>query len=478
MKNNVLALHRVAFFSLLSFVFCIVSCKKEEKTPEPIPVPVANQLTIAHLKSLVTGQPVKIKEKGVIRGVVISDSRSKNIDNEKTLFIQEGTGQSAIKVSLIANHNFAVNDSLEIDVLDQTLNSLNGSVILQDLQNNLVKKLGVGKIIPRETSISELKANMLAWEGSLIAIRACELFSTTGTYNNNLIIRDGQGTMAGIVAEKATLNGQELPNEVKSVVGIVYVDGDQVKLAPRNLAEIVSLKYTTDEFTTWKNTTWSSNLAGEGVALYTEFANWHGNITDGAIKQKAIAADAVFTRPEKIYPYLPKDSLGSALKLYPKENTNLKNLKVLKITFAASKGTGDLRFLEQSVGDQEININVLSFNTGTDVANIGVAIPIESTGELIPGKLVTPKGFDDYYRLAAFTPPIKEAGKFYTATFFIPSNASDLKVMGITSVTITKWLESPKFEILNLSSRKTTGITARNRDRYIPIVIDKVEMGY
>ncbi|MFD2286325.1 hypothetical protein GJU39_00190 [Pedobacter petrophilus] len=233
MKNNLLALHRVGIFSLLIFMFSIVSCKKdEEKSPEPIPNPIANQITVAHLKSLITGQPVKIKEKGVIRGVVISDARSKNIDNEKTFFIQEGTGQSAIKVSLMANHSYAVNDSLEIEVLDQTLNSINGSVILQDLPNNLVKKLGVGKIIPRETSISELKANMLAWEGSLISIKACELLSTTGNYDNNLIFRDGQGTMAGLMAEKATFNGQELPKEVKSVVGIVYVEGDQVKLAP------------------------------------------------------------------------------------------------------------------------------------------------------------------------------------------------------------------------------------------------------
>lgn len=470
---------RFTTLTLLMILMTIIACKKKDGEPEPVdPLPIANRVSIAELKSSITDKAVKITTKGVIRGVVISDSYSKNVDNENTLFLQEGTGGVAIKVILQAPHQYQVNDSLEIDVYDQFLNSINESIFLENVANNLVKKLGVGKILPRETSISELQANKKEWDGSLVAIKACELFSANKTFSNNFTLRDGQSVMAGLMFDKAVFSSQNLPGEVSSLVGIVYRDGDQVKLAPRNVTEVLPLRYITDDFTTWKNTTLSFNLAKENEALHTQFANWKGNIKDGTIKQLPVMADAGFSKSTKIYPYLPKDSLGSLLMLYPLENSSLKGVKVIRITFAASKSIGPSRFTEQSLSSQEINIDVLPFNTGTDIANVGVAIPIVSKGELIPGKLATPAGFDDYYNIRSYTPALNEAGKFYTVTFLLPTNTADLKKIGIITGEFNKWLESPVFKIINLSSRKTLGITTRNSDRYIPILIDKVEMGF
>jgi len=470
---------RFSTLMLLMTLMTMIACEKKDSEPKPVdPVPSANRVSIAELKSSITDKAVKITSKGVIRGVVISDSYAKNVDNENTLFLQEGTGGVAIKVVLKAAHQYQVNDSLEINVYDQSLNSINGSIFLENIANNLVKKLGVGKIIPRETSISELQANKAAWDGSLVSIKACELFSANKTFSDKFTVRDGQSVMAGVVFDKATFINQNLPGEVNSLVGIVYRDGDQVKLAPRNVTEILPLRYITDDFTTWKNTTLSTNLAKQSEALHTQFANWKGDIGEGTIKQLPLVADAGFSKATKIYPYLPKDSLSSLLMLYPLENSSLKGLKVIRITFAASKVIGTSRFKEQSLEGPEINIDVLPFNTGTDIANVGVAIPIVSDGEPIPGKLVTPAGFDNYYNIRSYTPVLNEAGKFYTMTFLLPTNAADLKKMGITTGGISKWLESPVFKILNLSSRKTLGITNRNRDRYIPILIDKVEMGF
>ncbi|MCX2449642.1 DUF5689 domain-containing protein [Pedobacter sp. PLR] len=464
---------------LLIFLFSMVSCKKDNKPiRKPGLPPIVNQISIASIKALSTEQSVKIKDEGVIRGVVISDASSKNVVNNKTLFLQEGSGKSGIMVKLQADHKFKLNDSLEIKILGQTVTTLNETVVLQDLANNLVKKLGVGKIIPRETSVRELEANKKDWEGSLIRISAGKLISDNGNYSGNMKISDGKATLASYIIEDAVFNGQGLPQDIMSIVGIVHLNGSKLQLAPRNTSDILPLKYIRDEFTTWRYTTWTYNLVMERYALLTELANWSGDTKDGTIKQLVNPADAVFTKSGKIYPYLPKDSLASKLQLYSSDKLSLKGLKVLKITFAASKSTGDIRFIEQSVGYEEIAINVLPFNTGTDVVNIGVEIPIESTGELIPGKLVTPKGFEDYYRVALLTPPIKETGKFYNAIFIIPSNMEDLKAMGITSINRQKWLDNPAIRIINLSSRKTAGITTRNRDRYIPILIDKVEMGF
>jgi hypothetical protein len=464
--------------TILFFLLSIGACTKDNKPLNPKPTPAAKQLSISDLKNLSSAQPVTIKDVGVIRGVVISDGNSQNVDDNKVLFLQEGSNQEGIMLTLQMDHNFALNDSLEIYVSGLILTRLKGAAVLENVPNNLVKKLGVGKIAPRETSLSELQVNRADWEGSVVRIKACEFISDNGKYNTTLKIRDGNSTIVSKIFEKAKFNGQQIPDDVSSLVGIVRLNGDEVQLAPRNASDIQSLKFTIEDFTTWKNTTWTFNLAKAEIALHTRVANWSGDLKDGAIKQSVFQIDGDFTTSGKLYPYLPKDSIASKLALYPVENSSFKGLTVVRVTFAASKSTGNVRFQEQSVGDQEISINVLPFSTGIDEVKVGVEIPIVSTGELVPGKLVTPKGFDDYYRLTSFTPALKTAGKFYTATFFVPSTMEDLTAMGITSGNRLEWLKYPRLKIINLSSRKTKGITDRNRDRYVPILIDKVELGF
>jgi hypothetical protein len=478
MKNQHLN-YLFTFMSLCFCVWCFSSCSKETNeitTPEV--KPPLDQVTIAYLKDLSSTPLVTIKDSGVIRGVVISDAAAKNIDNAKTLFIQEGSGKEGLMLRLKTDHNFKVNDSLEVEILNQTLANENGAVVMQEVPNNLVKKVGIGKIIPRETSVIELKAHKIDWEGSLVRIKAAELLSASGNYGANTLIRDGQASISAQIFEAEQFKDTALPNDVSSILGIVRLNGTEVQLAPQNIAEIRPLTYVTDDFTTWKNTTWNFNLAMVPFALFTNFANWQGNILDGAVKQMASTADASFTKAGKIYPYLPKDSIASSLELYANNDFSLKGLKVIKITFAASGSSGEVKFMEQSVGNKEIAINVLPFSEGTDVVKVGIELPIESTGEAIPGKLVTPKGAYDYYRLVSLTPAAKEAGKFYTALFFIPSTLEDLSVMGSTSSNRQQWLDRPWLKIINLSSRKTVGITSSRADRYIPILIDKIEMGF
>lgn len=138
----------------------MASCSKaKNEEQEFIPIPDAKQISIAYVKALSTAELIKIKDEGVIRGVVISDASSKNLENNRTLFLQEGNGKSGLMIELKAAHNFILNDSLEINIFDQTLTKLNGTVVLQDLANNLVKKVGVGHIIPRITTVRELQAN-------------------------------------------------------------------------------------------------------------------------------------------------------------------------------------------------------------------------------------------------------------------------------------------------------------------------------
>ena len=393
---------------------------------------------------------------------MISDTSSKNVDNNRTLFLQEGNGKSGLMIKLKTDHNFILNDSLEINIFDQTLTKLNGTVVLQDLANNLVKKVGVGHIIPRITTVRELQANKKDWEGSLIRVSPCELSSDNGNYSGKMKIRDGKVTLASYILADAVFNNQELPQEMMSVLGIVRLNGNEVQLAPVNTREILPLKYVVDEFTKWTNTGINSIPSSTVNVMQTEVADWYGDPKEGAIKQLANSADLVFTKLGKIYPYLPKDSIDGFLRLQRFDKLNLKGLKVMEVTFAASKSMGITIFSEMS-GNQSINLTLLPFNTGIDEVNIGISINI---------------GSSESYRLTSLLAPIKETGKFYTAKFIIPSSLEDLIAMGISAGKGQEWLENPKLDLINLSSRKTPGISTYYRDRYIPMLIDKVKMGF
>lgn len=455
--------HPVTISMLLIFIASMFSCSKAKKEDQVLtPIPDAKQISISYIKALSTEELIKIKEQGVIRGVVISDASSKNVDNNRTLFLQEGNGKSGLMIKLKTDHKFSLNDSLEIDIFDQTLAKLNGAVVLQDLDNGLVKKLGVGNIIPRISTVRELQANKKDWEGSLIRISPCELSSDNGNYSGKMKIRDGKLILASYIMQDAVFNNEELPQDMRSVLGIVRLNGNEVQLAPLNTREIRPLKYVTDEFTKWTNTSINHIPSSTENVMQTEVADWYGDPKEGAIKQFANAADLVFTKPGKIYPYLPKDSINCSLQLQHIEKLNLKGLKVMEITFAASKSVGNTTFSEMS-RNQPIGLTLLPFNTGIDEVNIGISIPI---------------GSNEFYRIVSLSAPIKESGKFYTAKFIIPSSQEDLIAMGISPANSQKWLESPKLELINLSSRKTPNISTYYRDRYIPILIDKVKMGF
>ena len=455
--------HPVTLSMLLIFIASMASCSKaKNEEQEFIPITDAKQISIAYVKALSTAELIKIKDEGVIRGVVISDASSKNLENNRTLFLQEGNGKSGLMIELKAAHNFILNDSLEINIFDQTLTKLNGTVVLQDLANNLVKKVGVGHIIPRITTVRELQANKKDWEGSLIRVSPCELSSDNGNYSGKMKIRDGKVTLASYILADAVFNNQELPQEMMSVLGIVRLNGNEVQLAPVNTREILPLKYVVDEFTKWTNTGINSIPSSTVNVMQTEVADWYGDPKEGAIKQLANSADLVFTKPGKIYPYLPKDSIDGFLRLQRFDKLNLKGLKVMEVTFAASKSMGITIFSEMS-GNQSINLTLLPFNTGIDEVNIGISINI---------------GSSESYRLTSLLAPIKETGKFYTAKFIIPSSLEDLIAMGISAGKGQEWLENPKLDLINLSSRKTPGISTYYRDRYIPMLIDKVKMGF
>ena len=96
-------MRKIFFTIILSFLF-LVSCKEWEPLyssiyDEPeITVPVVPEVnsTIAELKALYTGKPVKIEKDIVIKGQVISSDEAGNI--YRSLYIQDETGALELKI--------------------------------------------------------------------------------------------------------------------------------------------------------------------------------------------------------------------------------------------------------------------------------------------------------------------------------------------------------------------------------------------
>ncbi len=100
------ALRSLSGLMFLISLLSLVACTKDNKEA-PKPTVSTKQLSISYLKDLSSAQSILIKDVGVIRGVVISDASSKNIDNDETLFLQDGTNQDGIMLTLQMDHSFS-----------------------------------------------------------------------------------------------------------------------------------------------------------------------------------------------------------------------------------------------------------------------------------------------------------------------------------------------------------------------------------
>ncbi|MBE8714212.1 DUF5689 domain-containing protein [Sphingobacterium hungaricum] len=409
-----------------------------------------------------------------IKGSVISDKNAKNID-DKTLYVQQGDNLEGIRVVFKEKHAYSIDDAVEINIYNTTLSKANGELALTDVPNEQAKKIDLEKIAPQITSLAYLEANKDKLDGSLVTINAGMLISSTNNLNGDILLKDISGDIEVDIKTDASFAKVEAPKDFIDLTGILRVIDGKMSIAPRNLADFNALQFVTDDFTTWEFP--NVHLSGLQSELFTSIANWYGDRRYGAIKQLADKNDANFTQANKLYPYIPTDSMYSSLGVNNNNKLSLKGVKVIKVTFAGSQAIGYTEFSEISRTDGLIRVNVLPFTTNVDEIKVGLALPISTEGEKDEWGLTTPFGQNKNYLIAA-SEAYKENGKFFTATFLIPTTLEDIRALGIESENASQWFENPIIEIINLSSRKTSGISTSRDDRHIPILIDKVEFGF
>src|SRR5690606_9778770 len=125
------------------------------------------------------------------------------------------------------NTQYALGDSLELDVTGCKLKLFQGKLEIEGVKTNKTIKLASGRfIVPNVVTIADLLNNLPAYESTLVTIVDASFQEGATTYNGtsgNLNISDFSGTIKHYCSLQTSFKDDALPDSpVSSVTG--YVD--------------------------------------------------------------------------------------------------------------------------------------------------------------------------------------------------------------------------------------------------------------
>jgi hypothetical protein len=423
--------------NLAALGLVMASCSK--KKDEPAPTPTIN-LTVTQLKAKYTDSAVTIGANTHVSGIVISDTTGKNVE-ANTIIIQEAIGKRGIVVHFAAAPAFALNDQVDIDISNQSLQSVNGEVSLSNIPVANARKTGTGAITPAKLKISALGANAATLDGTLVWIGPGTFSGGNGNYSGALTYEDSAttATLTSNVQTGAAFAGQAYPVLIDSLIGIVRISGTTVSVDIRNAADVQNaINYTlTEDFQELSTPGAYENENGYNQPLPT--MAWGTGYDFGEINIAANSAggpDAfsnkkyIFSLPRAQYSYITPPRLAG--------------VKLVTITFA-----GDLSqtFLDMSGK----SASVTPFDASQDSLQVALYV-VDDDGI---GALIKIKSFKDF-------------GVFHTDTIKIPD-----RLVGIYEGYLNT-RDPLYFYIYNYSNLKK----GQSGDTFRPIIIDHVDFSY
>lgn len=306
------------FFALLLLSAVFVACKKEPDSP---PVNTLNQAKVVTIDSLramqmaVAPGGVSIDDSLTTFAIVTMDESSGNI--YKNLYIQDHTG--GIQVRLTASSDFAVGDSLRINLLGAYLSEYNGTIQLDsiDPDNDIVRQSQGHPISPAVMTVEDIIAvandpdptKFSDLEGTLVKVTDIQ-FTTgnlTTTYadainqsSENRILESCAGGANILVRTSgfADFAGDTVAQGQGDMTVIIGRFGSDIQLLIRNPNEInlngarcagqILIKDFDDNDVTsggWSDvvvvgtTIWETSTAGGAPSPYGVISNYNGSNT-------------------------------------------------------------------------------------------------------------------------------------------------------------------------------------------------------
>ncbi len=191
-------------------------------------------VSIGEIRAAYEGGASAVPADTKIRGVVISDRANDNWDG-RNMVLQDGDKGIAIRFSDF--HDFDLGEDVEVVVSEIEFSEFNGLLQLSGVANAGAISNGAGTAPnPRTATVSEVLANVEAWESTLVEIKDATL-SGGSTYNGALTVTDASGSINMFTRGAASFSGAQVPTGTTDLVAVVS-EFNNPQIVIRNLDDV------------------------------------------------------------------------------------------------------------------------------------------------------------------------------------------------------------------------------------------------
>jgi hypothetical protein len=173
-------------------------------------------LSIQSLHDAFTGSPTSAPS-GTIKGVVISDRTTNNINN-RNLYIQDET--AGIVIRFVDPHTFNLRDELIVDVSGVEIAEFMGLLQL-NVPNAKASSIGTKALpAPRVATVVDVLTNVTTWQSSRVTLMDVTL-SGGPTFEGSITVTDASGAMILFTNSNASFVGTALPTSTVDLTAII-----------------------------------------------------------------------------------------------------------------------------------------------------------------------------------------------------------------------------------------------------------------
>ncbi len=209
--------------------------------------------TISAVRAIYQGADVKITDKTIVQGTVVSNFRStangglNNYTSTKTIVIQDATGGLQLFCKA-ENTAFAFGDIVQVDLTGQTLSVYqNGPLQVKDLPLDCISKVGSETPAAKAVSIEQFINN--AAESQYVAISDVEVASSdlNKTFGDkdahtsiNIVAKTGE-TFVVFTSKYASFINQKVPSGSGTIKGVAMKYGTTMQICLTSLNDVAGL---------------------------------------------------------------------------------------------------------------------------------------------------------------------------------------------------------------------------------------------
>lgn len=196
---------------------------------------ISNEISVQTLRGLYSGSTVSAPNGKIVRGVVISDRTTNNL-NGQNFVIQNGEYGIVIRLTA-TNSSINLGDSVAITTTGGSLGEFGQVLQLSSVPIANVSVVATGRTVtPRLVTVQEALDNQELWESTLIRIMSCTIAS--GTYSGNKNVTDASNTIVMYTATGASFAGTTVPAGSVDITAILSQFNSTKQIQIRNTSDI------------------------------------------------------------------------------------------------------------------------------------------------------------------------------------------------------------------------------------------------